>query len=113
MTNEQIAKTTHQANKAYCESIGDSSQVDWESAPEWQKQSALKGVEAVKAGASAKELHDSWLEFKKDTGWKYGETKSETEKTHPCMVPYEKLPANQRRKDYLFRAVVSALLSEV
>jgi len=36
---EDIARMCHQINKSYCEAIGDYSQVDWENAPEWQKQS--------------------------------------------------------------------------
>ena len=32
------------ANRAYCQMIGDNSQSTWEDAPEWQKQSARKGV---------------------------------------------------------------------
>jgi hypothetical protein len=30
-------------------------------------------------------------------------------KEHPCFVPYDELPAEQRTKDYLFQAVVRAL----
>ena len=28
--------------------------------------------------------------------------KDETRKTHPCLVPYEQLPEEQRRKDAIF-----------
>ena len=30
-------------------------------------------------------------------------------KEHPCCVPYDALPVEQKTKDYLFRAVVHAL----
>ena len=45
MNNELIAKVAHTVNKAYCETLGDYSQPSWDEAPEWQKASALQGVE--------------------------------------------------------------------
>lgn len=40
-----IAKTCHQANKAWCEANGDNSQKDWDEAEDWQRDSAIKGAE--------------------------------------------------------------------
>lgn len=40
-----IAKACHQANKAWCEEHDDRSQKDWDDAEEWQRESAIKGVE--------------------------------------------------------------------
>ena len=34
----------------------------------------------------------------------------ETKKEHPCFVPYEELPTEQKAKDFLFRGVVHALV---
>ena len=45
MTNEHIARVCHEVNRAYCEALGDTSQPAWEDAPEWQRKSAMKGVE--------------------------------------------------------------------
>ena len=114
MNIEQIAKVAHETNRAYCQSLGDNSQPSWESAPEWQRQSALKGVqfhlERHTAGLAPapSASHDSWLAEKKADGWKYGTTKNPDKKEHPCFVPYEELPIEQRLKDYLFGAVVEA-----
>jgi hypothetical protein len=111
----QIARIAHQANKAYCESLGDFSQPDWETAPSWQQNSALYGVvflmEYPDAPPSAS--HDSWFAQKEAEGWRYGPVKDVEKKEHPCMLPYRELPADQRIKDVLFQAVVRALLSEV
>ncbi len=116
MTNlsiEEIARVTHEANRAYCQSIGDDSQLPWDDAPDWQKSSACKGVEFNLANpeAPASASHDSWLKEKEETGWKYGAVKDPEKKEHPCYVPYEQLPKEQQRKDALFKAVVAALSS--
>lgn len=102
---------THEANRAYCVAIGDRSQVAWDDAPEWQRESAIKGVQAVRDGSAKtpKEQHQSWLDEKMRTGWIYGPVKDAEAKTHPCFVPYGELPPEQQRKDELFRAVVTAL----
>ena len=111
MTTEQIAQVCHESNRAYCSSIGDNSQPPWESAPDWQKSSAIKGVQFhlknPNAGPSCS--HESWLKEKADNGWKYGPVKDPEKKEHPCFVPYDSLPREQRLKDYLFTAVVHAL----
>lgn len=106
-----IAKVAHDANRAYCQTIGDDSQPAWEDAPQWQQDSARRGVEFCLANPDAPPSanHDSWLKVKEADGWVYGETKDPEAKTHPCMVPYERLPVNQQKKDALFKAIVAAL----
>jgi len=111
LTIEEVARVAHNVNRSYCESIGDVSQVTWESAPEWQKHSAKQGVKFClnnpEAPPSAN--HDSWLAVKQAEGWTYGDVKDEEKRTHPCCVPYDELPPEQKSKDYLFKAVVGAL----
>ncbi len=101
----------HEANKAYCESVGDASQRPWNNAADWQRESAIKGVQFALANpdAPASAQHDAWLKDKIDAGWKYGPVKDAAKKEHPCCVAYELLPKEQRKKDALFRAVVAAL----
>lgn len=112
MTNvESIAKVCHQANKAWCEANSDFSQKDWGEAENWQKESALKGVQFKlgnpEAGDDAQ--HNSWMAEKVDGGWVYGEVKDAVNKTHPCIVPFAQLPKYQQSKDALFCAIVDAL----
>lgn len=113
MTNEieAIAKVCHEANKAYCQSIGDNSQPSWEEAPQWQKHSAIKGVEFCTENPEAlpSANHESWLKVKEAEGWVFGEVKDVEKKTHPCIVPYDQLPIEQQKKDALFKAVVATL----
>lgn len=107
----EIARVCHEVNRAYCVAIGDESQPAWESAPEWQRQSAVNGVKYALEHPSAKpsDSHESWLEEKRITGWKYGPVKDVEKKEHPCFVPYDLLPVEQKVKDYLFQAVVFSL----
>lgn len=108
---EVIARTCHEANRVYCESIGDNSQPSWHNAPQWQKDSAINGVlfHQSKPEADASASHENWFAEKVADGWKYGEVKDEEAKTHPCMVPFKELPIEQQIKDHIFRSIVHAL----
>ena len=113
MDVEAIAMMCHEANRAYCLSQGDSSQLSWEEAPDWQRKSAIAGVEfhlsrnvrPVPPSAS----HENWLKQKLAEGWCYGPVKDAEKLEHPCMVAFEDLPREQQAKDYLFGAVVATL----
>jgi len=111
MTIEDIAKITHTANLALCQTQNDFSQPGWENAPEWQRSSAINGVTFHLENPDAKpsDSHDSWLKQKRDEGWKYGPVKDPSKKEHPCFVPYDELPKAQQSKDNLFRGIVHAL----
>lgn len=108
---EQIARMAHEVNRAYCESLGDSSQPAWEEAPQWQRDSAIAGAKMHLANphATPKDSHDSWLAQKRADGWQWGPEKDPERKLHPCFVEYEQLPPEQRAKDFLFRGVVRAM----
>lgn len=114
MKVESIAKICHETNRAYCETLGDNTQASWESAADWQKESAIKGVEfrIANPSATAADMHQSWLDEKIAQGWIYGSVKDAEKRLHPCMLPYAELPIDQRRKDYLFSAVVIACLAD-
>ncbi len=106
-----IARVCHEANRAYCLGIGDNSQPTWDSAPDWQKQSAENGVKfhLEHPDALPSHSHEEWLKEKAANGWKYGPVKNPEAKEHPCFVPYDELPEEQKRKDALFIAIVRAL----
>ena len=105
---EQIAQICHEANRAYCNSIGDKSQVAWNKVPENIKKSAIDGVKFKLENPRKQpcKMHDNWVKFKLKDGWKYGEKKDAKLKTHPCIVPYEELPYEQQIKDHLFSSIV-------
>jgi hypothetical protein len=103
---ERVAALCHEVNRAYCTSLGDTSQPAWADAPDWQKDSAMNGVRFhMENETTPADSHVNWLAQKVADGWVYGEVKDPIAKTHPCMVAYELLPQEQRAKDYLFKAV--------
>lgn len=110
-----IARVCHEVNAAYCAAIGDKTQPDWEDAPQWQKDSAIAGVELhlnnPDLGVDAS--HQAWMEHKRQEGWTYGPLKDPIKKEHPCFVPYADLPPEQKAKDFIFRGVVHALAREM
>ncbi len=104
----RIAQLAHEINRAYCAGIGDTSQLPWADAPQWQRESAVVGVLGILSGAirSPEESHESWSAQKIADGWKWGPFKDPEAKEHPCLVAYDALPPEQRVKDALFGAAV-------
>lgn len=111
MDDLDVAIVAHEANRAYCHVIGDNSQVPWLKAPDWQRQSAVDGVKNIRGGKVTRpsQSHESWLAEKERTGWTFGPVKDAEKKEHPCFVPYDQLPEEQKKKDALFFNVVVAL----
>ena len=109
---EAAAIAAHEVNRVWCEHCGDDSQVPWPQAPEWQKKSAISGVKVVyrNPDITPADQHECWRSEKERDGWIYGPVKDAKQKTHPCMVPYEELPTEQKVKDAFFGAVVRAVL---
>lgn len=108
---EFIAKACHEANRIWCQANGDDSQKHWQDAEQWQRDSAIKGVEFKlnnpNAGHDAQ--HNAWMADKVNDGWIYGTEKNTELKTHPCIVPFNELPVFQQKKDALFCAIVDSL----
>jgi len=103
-----IAMLCHSINAAYCQSLGDESQLAWEDTADSHQQSLIAGVEMHLANpqATPEQSHESWYKQKEAEGWIYGEVKDLEKKEHPCFLPYDELPLEQKAKDYLFRATV-------
>ena len=106
-----IATIAHGINLAYSASLGDHSHLPWEETPEELKKSIEYGVKMhlENPETTPEQSHESWLKQKEVDGWVYGEVKDLKNKTHPCILPYDQLPAEQKTKDYLFKAVVTLL----
>lgn len=109
---ELTARACHEANRKYCQSIGDDSQVPWEEASESIKQSVYSGVLHIieNPQATPEDSHKNWLKDKAKAGWIYGTEKSEQYRTHPCIVPYDELPVEQKIKNEIFMMVVESMI---
>lgn len=112
MNVEDIARVAHEANREYCRTLGDFSQIEWFGAPAWQRDSAINGVKfhLNNPDTTPEDSHVNWLKQKEAEGWAYGPTKDVERKLHPCFLPYDQLPVEQRQKDHIFRAVVHSFL---
>lgn len=106
-----IAMACHEANRVWCMIENDLSQNHWNEAEEWQRNSAIMGVEFRIDNPNSKHdaQHNAWMEQKIKDGWVYGHKKDADKKTHPCLVPFEELSLFQQKKDALFCAIVDAL----
>ena len=107
----EIARVAHEVNRAYCQAIGDDSQPPWGAAPAWQQDAAQDNVafHLRHPDAGPEASHQSWMAKKLADGWQLGPVKRPDLKQHPALLPFEQLPAEERVKDHLFRAVVQAL----
>lgn len=47
----------------------------------------------------AENVHNVWAVGRIKEGWTYGEKRNDTEKTHPCLVPYNKLTDSEKQYD--------------
>ena len=49
--------------------------------------------------AMAKNVHEIWAQERINQGWTYGEKRDDNKKLHPCLVPYEDLPEEEKVYD--------------
>jgi hypothetical protein len=47
----------------------------------------------------AKNTHDVWAKQRLSEGWKYGATRDDERKEHPCLVAYEELSESEKVYD--------------
>lgn len=47
----------------------------------------------------AENVHDVWAIGRIREGWTYGATRNDVEKTHPCLIPYNKLTDSEKQYD--------------
>lgn len=47
----------------------------------------------------AKNVHEVWAQSRMEQGWTYGPERNDQLKQHPCLVPYEQLPEEEKAYD--------------
>ena len=47
----------------------------------------------------AKNVHEVWAQSRMEQGWTYGPERNDQLKKHPCLVPYEQLPEEEKAYD--------------
>lgn len=48
----------------------------------------------------SRNVHETWASERIRQGWQYGPERNDSRKHHPCLVPYEELPEEERTFDY-------------
>lgn len=47
----------------------------------------------------AENVHDIWAKQRINQGWTYGQSRNDSLKKHPCLVPYQDLPETEKEYD--------------
>ncbi len=136
-TIRMIAHACHERNRQFCIQNNEQDLAPaWEIMNEELKAATINGVEFTLEKMRENEMrssplplngafvqiqaklnHENWCIMKQSQGWVYGPKKDFALKTHHCLVSYDKLPASQKMKDFLFISEVAhfymALQSDV
>ncbi|HUT32558.1 MAG TPA: RyR domain-containing protein [Planctomycetota bacterium] len=56
--------------------------------------------------------HERYVEERKRAGWVYGPERDEEKRTHPCIVPWDKLPEKEKEKDIASARAIPELLAK-
>jgi hypothetical protein len=107
--NEKVGKTCNDANRAWCEANGDTSNPEWEHVEDWRRSFVLEAVNSVLTGASPEQVHDLWRTHKSAAGWSYAVSTDDAAKTSSNMVPYADLSDFTKKKNQLFVAAAKAV----
>lgn len=47
----------------------------------------------------ARNVHEVWAQTRIQQGWVYGDERNDALKHHPCLIPYEDLPEEEKEYD--------------
>ena len=110
-STETIAEFVHETLSNWARLRGMPEYPSWADAEDWMRASTIESVEHVLSnpGAAPGAQHVQWMEQKVRDGYVWGEKKDTDAKTHPMLVPFSELPEDERAKDAIIIALVSAL----
>ncbi len=49
--------------------------------------------------AMAENVHEMWAKTRIEQGWTYGPKRDDVKKEHPCLIPYNELPEEEKVYD--------------
>jgi len=106
-----IARVVHESLRAYKKALKEDSLPPWDEAPDWQRKATEAAVEfrLKNPTSEPRHQHEQWVAEKIANGWKFGDQKDATLKTHPLLISYECLPFEEQLKDSLVQAVIDSL----
>ena len=109
LTAEEIGMLLHRVT-SYIPRPDGSKSNGWEYLTYEQQSHSINAVREIYSNSekSAEELHELWMKPLIEHGWKVGEYSSEN-KTHPCLVPFDKLPESEVVKDRIWQYLTEAL----
>lgn len=109
-----IAEVVYETNREYRIAIGEYGGPTFSEADESKRESIYRGIlyRIQNPETTPEQQHIVWMKTKVAQGWVYGKTQNDELKMHPCMVPYEKLPAEQKAKDSIFVAIVKTMAKQ-
>lgn len=112
-TDEQVARVCHDVITSLQAVQGDPvPSGPWVSELPERRKIVVEMVRSARAGITPRESHANWVREMAALGWTYGPAKDPVRKTHPNMRDYRDLPPDQRVKDRVVLAVVTAMTLE-
>ena len=52
------------------------------------------------AESLARNVHENWALERINQGWNYGAERNDAQKLHPCLIPFDELPEDEKKFDY-------------
>ncbi len=99
LDNPDLARICHEAHLALRIGLDDSADdVHWDALPQERKDVVVNQVKLIREGKSPAEVHQAWIDHQLAHGWRYGTSRNRIQKTHPNLVPYEKLSVEEQAK---------------
>ncbi len=108
-----LAEACHEATKVISEQILSEEKKEWKLIDSATKARLINAVQRAidKKITDPSVAHADWMADMVKQGWVYGEKLDETEKTHPCLVPYDQLPTGQQTKDHIYLSILKPFYS--
>jgi hypothetical protein len=115
MTVEQIARVAYAAEAERSLQVAARASASFDALPDAERAAYIAHVQFIldnEHAGPAKEYRMLCARKEAD-GWEYGPTLDEAAKTDPTIVPFEQLPAENRKAAHLMYAIVRVIAAHV